>query len=237
MMALNRLNAAVWAIAAAAIAISWWLQYASLYLLQPCSFCPWCFSSAAIVTVIFLLASYDLLVAGRTLDGEQKLLAWVAAFIIVGFGVVGGPLLYTQIKACGAMPGKSSFEISKPKDQPAPSTRSLIMVKDLRWIGDPKAKYALVEFGDYECGHCKKAVGIVADLLKSPPAGGVRFTFRNFPLVRHPWAYSAAAAAEAAGEQGKFWEMHDLIYQHQEDSGQTLVLADALRGVGQVARP
>ena len=75
----------------------------------------------------------------------------------------------------------------------------------------------MIEFADYQCPHCKKAAARVEELLKSPPKGPMRFAFRNFPLDAHQQARPAAMAAEAASKQGKFWEMHDLIFKHQDE--------------------
>ena len=82
--------------------------------------------------------------------------------------------------------------------------------------GPEDAPVTLVEYGDYECPYCGQAYPIVHQVQK---ALGIRlrFIFRNFPLAEmHPHAERAAEAAEAAAAQGKFWEMHDLLYEHQK---------------------
>jgi protein-disulfide isomerase len=82
--------------------------------------------------------------------------------------------------------------------------------------GAQKARVTLVEYGDYECPHCGRAYPIVKE-LQSRLESELRFVFRNFPLGQiHPHAEHAAEAAEAAAAQGKFWEMHDLIFEHQQ---------------------
>ncbi|HEX4796097.1 MAG TPA: thioredoxin domain-containing protein [Humisphaera sp.] len=81
--------------------------------------------------------------------------------------------------------------------------------------GDPQAPIVLVEYGDYECPHCGHAYPIVKRVQKH---FGKRlcFVFRNFPLNEvHPNAESAAEAAEFAATQGRFWEMHDAIFENQ----------------------
>ncbi len=82
----------------------------------------------------------------------------------------------------------------------------------------PDAKVNIVEFGDFQCPACAAAFPIVEELLafyKDNPQ--VNFVFRNFPLPQHQYAMLTANAAEAAGAQGKYWEMYSLIYSHQDD--------------------
>ena len=82
--------------------------------------------------------------------------------------------------------------------------------------GNVKADISLVEYGDFECPHCKLAHPLVNRLLKER-GNELHFVFRNFPLKKiHPHAYMSAAAAEAAGKQHKFWEMHHLIFENQD---------------------
>jgi protein-disulfide isomerase len=91
--------------------------------------------------------------------------------------------------------------------------------------GAPEAPLTLVEYGDYQCPYCGMAYPGVKQLQKTL-GRKLRFIFRNFPLTQaHPFARIAAQAAEAAALQGKFWPMHDLIYENQDDlSPQALVL-------------
>lgn len=83
-------------------------------------------------------------------------------------------------------------------------------------IGLAHAPVTLIEYGDYECPYCKKAYYIVQEVQKEL-GDKLRFVFRNFPLTEiHPYAMHAAIAAEVAASQGKFWEMHDLLFENQE---------------------
>ena len=83
--------------------------------------------------------------------------------------------------------------------------------------GPADAPVTLVEYGDYECPYCGRAYPVVKRIQKAL-GDRLRFVFRNFPLnTLHEHAGVAAQAAEAAGAQGKFWEMHDLLYEHQDD--------------------
>jgi protein-disulfide isomerase len=90
--------------------------------------------------------------------------------------------------------------------------------------GDAAAECSLVEYGDYQCPYCGEAYPIVKRLQKHF-VKRLSFVFRNFPLAQiHPWAEQAAEVAEFAGAQGKFWEMHDLLYENQERLGEALFL-------------
>jgi protein-disulfide isomerase len=81
--------------------------------------------------------------------------------------------------------------------------------------GDPKAIFTLVEYGDYQCPFCGAAYPEVKRVQKEL-GSKLRFVFRNFPLTNvHEYAMVAAEMAEAASAQGKFWEMHDFLYEHQ----------------------
>ena len=81
--------------------------------------------------------------------------------------------------------------------------------------GPADAPLTLVEYGDYQCPYCGAAYPVVKRLQKTL-GKRLRFVFRNFPVTQaHPYALIAAEAAEAAALQGKFWEMHDLLYEQQ----------------------
>jgi protein-disulfide isomerase len=81
--------------------------------------------------------------------------------------------------------------------------------------GPATALVTLVEYGDYECPYCRAAVAIVEELQRVLP-DQLRYAFRHFPLENlHPRARRAAEAAEAAGSQGKFFEMHVALFEHQ----------------------
>jgi Na+/H+ antiporter NhaA len=82
--------------------------------------------------------------------------------------------------------------------------------------GPAEAPVTVVEYGDFECPYCGRAEPAVRELLKE--FGDVRYVWRNLPLTDvHPHAQAAAEAAEAAAEQGAFWEMHDKLLDHQDD--------------------
>lgn len=85
--------------------------------------------------------------------------------------------------------------------------------------GPDDAPVTLVEYGDYQCPFCGRAHPMVEALIRQL-GEQLRFCFRHFPLTTvHPLAQQAAEAAEAAGAQGRFWEMHDLLFEHQDSLG------------------
>ena len=77
--------------------------------------------------------------------------------------------------------------------------------------GSAAAGVTLLEYGDFECGHCAEAFPMVKEITRWL-RGELRYVFRHFPVAgKHPHALRAAEAAEAAGAQARFWEMHDLL--------------------------
>ncbi len=85
--------------------------------------------------------------------------------------------------------------------------------------GPSDARVVLLEYGDYQCPYCGAAYP-VAKRIQKHLGSRLRFVFRNFPITNaHPRAQWAAESAEAAATQGKFWEMHDYLYENQESLG------------------
>lgn len=83
-------------------------------------------------------------------------------------------------------------------------------------LGDRDAPITLLEYGDYECPYCAAAAPVLRHVVEDSD-GQVRLVFRNFPIAdRHPYALTAALAAEAAAAQGAFWEMHELLFARQD---------------------
>ncbi len=91
--------------------------------------------------------------------------------------------------------------------------------------GSTQAPVTLVEYGDYQCSYCGEAYPILKE-VQARLGKNLRFVFRNFPLTQvHPQAFIAAEAAEAAAAQGKFWQMHDKLYENQFDlSAESIVI-------------
>lgn len=105
-------------------------------------------------------------------------------------------------------------------EQPGQAVDGKSLVRETSHMtGKKDAKVQVVEFGDFQCPACGVAhpeVKAVIEMYKDNP--NVNFVFRNFPLdTIHPNAHISAEAAEAAGAQGKYWEMHDLLYETQSE--------------------
>lgn len=95
--------------------------------------------------------------------------------------------------------------------------------------GSPRAKVTLVEYADFECPFCARAVPVIR-ALESRFGSDLRVVFRHNPRAfAHPHAAQAAEAAEAAGEQGKFWEMHDMLFENQNALERSALITYAQR--------
>ena len=84
-------------------------------------------------------------------------------------------------------------------------------------LGNPQSKVVVTEFGDYQCPSCATWSTYIKDSVIAKYGDKILFVFKNFPLPIHKNAPAAAQAVEAAGLQGKFWEMHDIVYEKQQD--------------------
>lgn len=125
-----------------------------------------------------------------------------------------------MILVMGVVVGAVAFLIvmSNPQSEVI-VTDNTKLIRDNRYgTGSVTAKVTLVEFGDYQCPACAAANPTVIEIIKAYKDNpNFNFVHRNFPLAQHGNAMIAAEAAEAAGAQGKFWEMHDLLYEKQRD--------------------
>ena len=94
---------------------------------------------------------------------------------------------------------------------------TLLSFADAPALGSPKAEYTLIEVGDFQCPQCGKVRPLVEELI-ARSHGDAKLYFVNFPLTNaHPHALYAAQAALAAADQGKFWPMYEVLYEHQDE--------------------
>lgn len=108
------------------------------------------------------------------------------------------------------------FALTGEKDQPNSSGGNAGAQPSKHIAGKTDSKVTLTEYGDFQCPACKSYYPVI-NQLKVEYKDKVAFQFSHFPLVQiHPNAFLGSRAAEAAGKQGKFFEMHDLLYENQE---------------------
>lgn len=133
-------------------------------------------------------------------------------FIIVGVVAIAtlgsGAMLYQA---------KRPHLLRIPQDKVVPGKAD---TSTMHIRGEPDAPVTLEEFGDFECPPCRN-ISIFLDELAKDYNPRLRIIFRNFPLTMHKHAREAAIAAEAAGLQGRFWQMHDVLYREQETWSKT----------------
>jgi len=129
-------------------------------------------------------------------------------WLIGGFiAIVVALLVVAAIFSQGAQQSASTFNATT-----VPAIDSSDHVK-----GDLSSKVSVIEYGDFECPACG-AWEPVVEQIESDYGNRVEFVFRNFPLTQiHPFAQISAQAAEAANLQGKYWQMHDLLYKNQAE--------------------
>jgi Na+/H+ antiporter NhaA len=135
------------------------------------------------------------------LRDEAKVGVLLAAILAVGSG-------WLAFKLAAVLRGETSATLPRRLSKPVDPARDHIR-------GPVDAPLTLVEYGDFECPFCGKTTGAIRELRKEL-GDDLRYVFRHLPLVDvHPHAELAAEASEAAAAQGRFWEMHDLLYEHQ----------------------
>lgn len=133
-----------------------------------------------------------------------------AIFIIIVVAVIGGMVyIATQNRLDVSNIGTEAAAKSLPAEERSGNIAD-------HTFGSTAPKITIVEYGDYQCPGCRTTAPEVKRLTDKYKEH-VQLIFRNFPIASlHPNARAAAAVAEAAGKQGKFWEMHDLLYTNQE---------------------
>jgi len=150
--------------------------------------------------------------------------------LIIGVAVVVGALLIRsslertsreiaaveealrEIEFAGGVPTRAPTRTARPD----PNRRYSVDTAGSPSRGNPDAKLAIVEFSDFQCPFCSRVTPTL-EQIEREYGDDVRIVFKHLPLSMHPQAPAAHAAAEAAHRQGKFWEMHDLIFADQKN--------------------
>lgn len=149
----------------------------------------------------------SLLIISLALEGEVAQQAIVGVIIAMILSWVLGWLVFTfaRVKL-----GETTADLPTTLADPIDLERD-------HYLGDPDAQDTIVEYLDFECPFCATATGMWMDLRDHYGIDGGRYVVRHFPLEDyHPRAFDAAIAAEAAARQGKFWEMHNVLFANQD---------------------
>ena len=150
----------------------------------------------------------SLLIAQLAFEDEAMLSEAKVGILIAA--VLAVVLSWIIFKLAAVFRGETTASLPMVLDMPVDPARDHIR-------GNVDAPFTLVEYGDFECPFCGRATGMVKELRKNL-GDDLRYVFRHLTLIDvHPHAEIAAEAAEAAASQGKFWEMHDLLFDHQGD--------------------
>lgn len=144
----------------------------------------------------------------------KRILPFIIILVVLG-AALGSAWYLTRTIPASPTPAPAPGAQTTPAQQPA-ANKGVPGAEPAHTLGPANAPVHLEEFGDFECPPCGMFHPIL-EQMHEEFGNRLRITFREFPLANHQHANAAASAAEAAGIQGKFWEMHDLIYEHQND--------------------
>ena len=140
--------------------------------------------------------------------------------ILPGAILIAALMISSSVLFYSLNTGKTGANI-KQAAGPTAGEKVNVSVDDDAFIGNEKAKVTVVEFSDFQCPFCRSFWSGAYQQIKKEyiDTGKIKFVFRDYPLSFHPAAQVSAEAAQCADEQGKFWEMHDKIFQEQAKQG------------------
>lgn len=151
------------------------------------------------------------------MDTQKRIIIWFSATLVVAIAAIGAYQVATGPHA--ELPRKDGT-MSTPLDQ-------------TDWTkGSKTPKIAFVEYSDFQCPACGNAYPMLEEMF-AEYKDRISFTYRHFPLPQHKNALPAAYAAEAAGKQGKFWEMADLLFKNQADWSESVSAQITFEGYAQ----
>ena len=163
----------------------------------------------------------SLLIATLAFSGQDLEEAKVG---VLGAALVASLLTWALFRATAALPGPLRMRALQGRSETIVDLAVEVDPERDHLRGPIDAPVTVVEYGDFECPYCGRAEPVVRELLRD--FGDIRYVWRHLPLNDvHPNAQRAAEAAEAAAHQGAFWEMHDMLFEHQD----ALLLADVRR--------
>ncbi|HLM31697.1 MAG TPA: Na+/H+ antiporter NhaA [Solirubrobacterales bacterium] len=163
----------------------------------------------------------SLLIATLAFSGQDLEEAKVG---VLGAALVASLLTWALFRATAALPGPLRMRALQGRFETIVDLAVEVDPERDHLRGPIDAPVTVVEYGDFECPYCGRAEPVVRELLRD--FGDIRYVWRHLPLNDvHPNAQRAAEAAEAAAHQGAFWEMHDMLFEHQD----ALLLADVRR--------
>lgn len=196
---------------------SLYLEYLQGFVIH--AFCAWCVTSGLVMTALCGLAIYNLARPAPEIDLPARLAQVRGYFVVSVVAILVGGAAFYQLTAHGEVP-------PPPPPSPSASLADRLVRPDSHVAGNPNAPVTVVEFGDFECPACGREEP-VARQIRAKYGNQIRFVFRQFPLIHHPFAERMAEASECAAEQGKFWEAVDEIYSRQEDTSEEGLRRDA----------
>ena len=163
-------------------------------------------------TVAGIGFTVSLLIAALTFEGRELEEAKVG---ILGAALAASLLTWLLFRATALLPRRLRIAALLGTDEPITDLYVEVDPERDHVRGPVDAPVTVVEYGDFECSYCGQAEPVVRELLRE--FGDVAYVWRHLPLTDvHPHAQLAAEAAEAAADQGAFWEMHDLLLDHQD---------------------
>jgi len=153
---------------------------------------------------------------GETITIKKETLWKYSTFVLAAVVIVMLVVMFNGRAPTGAVIGTQP-PAAAPTPTPAQVTVKAFDPDEDYFKGDADAEITIYEWSDFQCPFCSRFYSDALPQIMQNwvDSGKAKFVYRDFPLSFHPEATPAALAAECAGEQGKFWEMHDLIFENQ----------------------